>query len=370
MTNGPNSFCGKVYGYVAPPTLAIFIDDSPVSPTVRAALDSFIRTKQMAPPGGLEWQPRETEEYVNRATVIEHERRHFHDLLATQIGNHLFLSSLALTIHLLGGGDPRESVSVPTCPDFRDLYRRNVKLMEASALFAQIALTSFSLDDDKSEGAAVTAQMLSFMEPEPSRRPYNDFLRALLGVFSKLGMDPAVLGDVALLVFAMLCDVPTSELDDGHFLTYLRKIASPSLSREAGAKDLRDYARRSCERSMMSLARGSETTDPWRVRIEADLRATGAAHSVLMRDALDDFTSHALAIQAEVLDSPTMYADPGSYLRKADKHVQPLQIRIARNETPRVTQPVANVRYVRRDIWIQFYEGVSRASFAAAGPTL
>ena len=106
--------CAHAYGFVIPAAPAIFIDFSPTSADVTAALQSFISTKQIVPPPNLRWtRPADTVEYLHRATAMIHERRHFHDLLATPLGNHLFFSGVNFAITLLTTLDRRARRGVP-----------------------------------------------------------------------------------------------------------------------------------------------------------------------------------------------------------------------------------------------------------------
>src|SRR5438552_679069 len=131
--------CAHAYGFVIPAAPAIFIDFSPTSADVTAALQAFISTGQIVPPPNLSGT--DTIEYLHRATAFIHERRHFHDLVATPLGHHLFFSGVNLAITLLTTLDRRARQGVPillplgcggigtaTCPGYPTLFAHTYKL--------------------------------------------------------------------------------------------------------------------------------------------------------------------------------------------------------------------------------------------------
>ncbi len=362
-----SAFCGRSYGYVAPPAPAVYMDWSGVSPTVAAALGSFIRTKQIQPPTGLTWAPHETIDYVHRATVLWHERRHVHDLLGTTVGNHLVLSSLALTVHMFTQRDASRSLAVSTCPDYASLCARTRRLMEASALLCQLALTG-TFVDGPSGGNATHALMLSFMEREPARLPYNDFLRVVAAVVSRFEPGSKAILDVALLVLAMLCEVP-AEANDAHLLTILRVVASESMSPASAARELHEHAQRRWDRARRCVAALDSTTSPWFTRIEQDASAGTAGLRQLVSAVLDDFTMHARATQAWIVADPTAYTNPLAYTERQDEFVQPLAFKTEGDKIPGLTDPVAGLRYVNREVWTKFIYGLGPAINLALAPT-
>lgn len=93
-------FCSKRYGLLHVPSLAVVLNVEAQSERVGHALKAAV-SPDGNPTAVAELSDRERTELAHRLTTEVHERRHFHDILLTPLGNLLFAFSLARSAAIL-----------------------------------------------------------------------------------------------------------------------------------------------------------------------------------------------------------------------------------------------------------------------------
>lgn len=352
-------WCSKLYGFVIPPAPAIFIDRSGESAAVAKAVKGFVSTHTMTLPPEVMENPKEHVDALHRMSVVPHERRHFHDFLATTIGNHAFYASVALTLDMFTTlyramfAEKRKAITLPlpyrridvtTCPDIDDIERKVIKLCEASALLTQHQFVAMGMEVD-----SINALTRSFLNTPP----YGEILRSMNDLVELVGPDPDVLHDIGLLVLAAMCEEPSYPLSNRDEL-FLQRMASWATSDPANARrELRATASSLWDRRGRSGLLGVEKSlRPWRNRIEKVLNLHTPEMRNLVSSMLTEFDHHARLMHERLIEDPMAYANHHRYLT-AD-WVWPIAYSVTANTGFNLGKPLNGQPYMNQDLCNQF----------------
>lgn len=357
--------CSKLYGFVIPPAPAIFVDRSGGTGAVVDAVDRFVTKRSMTPPPELTANRHDHADYLHRVTVVPHERRHFHDLLATTIGNHTFYASVALTLKMLTGlyfwiarerrkviplPLPYWGVDVSTCPDVHELDGKVRKLCEASALLAQHATVAMGVDGD-----SIYALTRSFLNTPP----YGEILSSLNALLARLEPEPEVLRDIGLLVLAAMCEEPSRPFEDRDEAFMQRLAAWAQLDGALARNDLRTTAQQMWERGRRGLLNVEANLALWRKRIDHLLKAHTDEVGDLVHSMVNEFDTHARTMRQRLIDDPMVYADPHRYL--TTDWVTPIAYSVTADTAPKLAEPIAGLKYMDRELCHRFGYGLAPA---------
>jgi hypothetical protein len=331
--------CNKTYGFIHLPSLIVFVN--PFSPHVSVRdkllggsvlddVDNFVK--------GL--TDSERVDFIQRFSSIFHERKHFHDLLITPLGNSLvrlgFKYALTSAIVFIDRGwDPQAEIEIPLRPEstktaglvarakqvqqqFTESFHSARLLLEASATYAQLQFIWTNFGEDAALAAYADFWTVS---------DYSKVLDGFVRVRNKLSADfndPwfATASHQLLLVGLGSDGAPAGHSShDGFIADVLEKIQSFS---PAKAKDrLQEGLKRGWDVVEANMAITDKDNEVFLESLEK-MSASFEAVNESVVESFRDFCVKSKMARKDLLDNPDEFFSLERYVTNDPIRVGPL----------------------------------------------
>lgn len=328
--------CSKHYGFLHLPSLAVFVNPYSPYPQVRAILTSRKSLPEMAArlPS---LSPEERQDLAHRLTTLIHERRHFHDVLLSVVGNSLFFTSLIRSVALcplrtqldklagqhvilpLNDSTPGIEPGFVDAPrPFEEKYARVITssndALEASAVLTQLVfavrhasglaflhlVADFLRDPHYGSTLAALGNLLEGLDSDRARQVLNAYHRFLLIVLSESPLN---------------LDDPTPD-DLLKQLLEKAQIVKEQASAEPIEAVLNHVADSSWDAVDTNTNLNEERIKRWMEILEGAFKSLKIADGIAeyYRGVAREFAEAASRMRSTIKSAPLKYTDPVAYL--------------------------------------------------------
>ena len=361
--------CSTHYGFLHLPSLVAFTNPhSPYSSVARLFMSGTSLLEMARHARSLDVDQRR--DFAHRATTWFHERRHFHDVLLTPLGNALFFAELSRAAALLPWlpklqsfkGQILElpmSADTPGMRSFVDAYQPVAlpyasliasarDTMEASAVLAQLAFAMRYVSD-----TAFVALMQDFLR-EPRYGYPIQVLGDLVGAPTAATDARRVFVAYARLLLLVMSDPPVGR-KQSHDAT-LRKLMDKArqVDRSKLASTMESIVQTTWRDVRRNLLLNEERTERWLGGLEHPLRLRGIPGELaeMFRRVAREFAGASVDMRRRVCEKPEDYCDLSRYI-EAD-WPEPLTALFHSDGSFRFTDVGARWCPFTRESWSQF----------------